>query len=253
MKARLWMAAVAAFLPACDKEPSKLDQIVEAAAAPPPPPPSVSVPLPPAAPMAPAISVDDATCTINGEEVLFMAADARARILALLNGKPLVEGQVVAVDAAREAKTPRIEAVVFALKKAKAKGARIHTSMRDASMGELLVTFTHGAPADCTPVAMVARDGSIEVWSAAGGTAQKFARGFAGPDLTLGTQGLRKASAGCPSSVWLLGADDSVPWSLTFDLAMRARVDAEAGAPLRAPDVSLLTQTPVAGRRVEVE
>jgi hypothetical protein len=247
------MAAVAALMVACDKEPSKLDLIVEAASAPPLPPPPVVDPSPPAAPMAPAISIDDSACTINGEEVLFMAPDARARIVALLGGKPLVEGQVVAFDATRETKTPRVESMVAALKKAKATGARIHTSMRDTSMGELLVTFARSPLSDCAPVAMVARDGSIEVWNAGGGTAQKFARGFAGPDLTLGTQGLRKASAACSSSVWLLGADDNIPWGLTFDLAMRARTDAEGGAPVRASDVTLLTQAPVAGRRVGVE
>jgi hypothetical protein len=252
MKARLWVAA-AAFLAACDKEPSKLDAIVEAATTPLPPAPSISTPLPPAAPTAPAISIDDAACTINGEEVLFMAPDARARILALLRGKSLVEGHVVTFDATRETKTPRVESMVFALEKAKAKGARIHTSMRDTSTGELLVTFVLGAPSECAPVAMVARDGSIEVWKSAGGTAQKFAHGFAGPDLTLGTEGLRKASAACSSSVWLLGADDNIPWGLTFDLAMRARTDAEGGIPMRAADVSLLTYAPVPGRKVRVE
>jgi hypothetical protein len=244
-------AAPAALLLACDKEPSRLDKIVESAGAPPPPP--ISTPLAPATPTAPAISVDDTACTINGEEVLFIAPDARARILALLRGKPLVEGEVVTFDAPRETKTPRIESIVFALKKAKAKGARIRTSMRDTSMGELPVTFAHGTPAECAPVAMVARDGSIEVWGAAGGTAQKFARGFAGPDLTLGTEGLRRASAACSSSVWLLGADDNIPWGLTFDLAMRAQAGAEGGTPLRAPDVSLLTRAPVAGRKVDIE
>ncbi len=252
MKAGLWMAVAAVLAAACDKEPTKLDEIIEAGPTPPPPPP-VAPPLPPAAPMAPAITVDDSACTINGEEVLFIAPDARARIVALLTGKPLVEGQVVTFDATRETKTPRVEAVVSALKKAKAKGARIHTSMRDASMGELAVTFAHGAVSECAPVAMVARDGSIEIWSAAGGTAQKFARGFAGPDLTLGTQGLRKVSSACPSSVWLLGADDNIPWGLAFDLATRARGDADGGVPLRATEVVLLTQAPVAGRKVDVE
>jgi hypothetical protein len=253
MKTRLWMPAVAALLVGCDKEPSKLDQIVEAAAAPPPQPPPLAPPLPPAAPAAPAISVDDTACTINGEEVLFMAPDAPARILALVSSKPLVEGQVVTFDATREAKTPRVEAVVAVIKKAKAKGARIHTSMRDGSMGELLLTFVHGAVSECAPVAKVARDGSIEVWSAWGGTAQKFTHGFAGPDLTLGTQGLRKVSAACSSSVWLLGADDNIAWGLTFDLAMRARTDTEGGVAMRASDVVLLTRAPVAGRKVEVE
>jgi hypothetical protein len=204
--------------------------------------------------MAPAISIDDGACTINGEEVLFMAPDARDRIVALLSGKPLVEHQIVAFDAKRETKTPRVESMVAALKKAKATGARIRTAMRDSSTGELVVTFAHGPLSDCAPVAIVARDGSIEVWNSGGGTAQKFARGFAGPDLTLGTQGLRKASAACSSPVWLLGADDNIPWGLTFDLAMRARADVEGGTAVRASEVSLLTRAPVAGRKVtEIE
>jgi hypothetical protein len=260
MKARLgWTQRAVALLvvfgaasgAACDKEPTKLDRIAEAAAA--PPLPVSSTPRPPAAPMPPAISVDDAACTINGEEVLFMTSDAKDRITAILTGKPLVEGKMVTFEAAREAKTPRVAAVVSALRKAKAKGAIIHTSMRDRSQGELTVPFAHGAAADCTPVAMISKDGSIAVWGAAGGTAQKFVKGFAGPDLTLGTEGLRRASQSCASSsVWVLGADDNITWGLTFDLAMRAKGDGEGGTPLHASEAVLATEPPVPGRKVEV-
>jgi hypothetical protein len=251
MKARPWTAAAAALaLAACDKEPTQLDRLAEAAAS--PPIPSATAPRPPPVPTAPAIRVDDSACTINGEEVLFLAPDARDRIAGILTGKPLVEGKVVAFDAAREAKTPRIAAVVFALRKAKAKGATVHTSMRDRTMGELALNFSHGAASECTPAAMIRKDGSIAVWSAAGGTAQTFTKGFAGPDLTLGTEGLRKASAACGSTVWALGADDNITWGLTFDLAMRARGEADAGTGIKATEAVLLNEAPVAGRKVEL-
>jgi hypothetical protein len=240
-------------LSGCNSEPTKLDQMAEAAATPPASSvPKEPTPRPAPTPVAPAITVDDAACSINGEEVLFMNADARDRIAAMLADKPLVQGNVVAFDAARDAKTPRVAAVVSALRKAKAMGAAIHTPMRDNSKGELLVRFAHGAVSECTPVAMITRDGSIAVWSAAGSTAQKFARGFAGPDLTLATEGLRRASAACGSAVWVLGADDNIGWGLTFDLAMRARGDGDSGSGLRATETVLAREAPVAGRKVVV-
>jgi hypothetical protein len=243
-------AALAAVL-GCDNEPTKLDRIAEAAAA--PPAATSSAPRPPPAPMPPAVTVDDAACIINGEEVLFMTADAKDRIAGLLLGKPLVEGKVLSIDAAREAKTPRIAAVLYALRKAKAKGATIHTPMRDSSPGELTIPFTHAPAIECTPVAMIAKDGSIAIWGAGGGTAKKFDRGFAGPDLTLGTDWLRKASQSCASStVWVLAADDAITWGLTFDLAMRARGDAEGGTPLHATEAVLAAEPPVPGRKVDV-
>jgi hypothetical protein len=252
MKARLWTAAAAILaVAACDKEPTQLDRIAEAAAA--PPKPVDSTPRPPPVPMAPAITVNEAACTINGEEVLFIAPDARDRIAALLTGKPLVEGKEVAFDAAREAKTPRIAAVVYALRKAKAKGALVHTPMRDRTIGELKLEFAHAAVSECTPAAMIRKDGAIAVWSAGGGTAQTFTKGFAGPDLTLGTEGLRRISAACGSAVWALGADDNITWGLTFDLAKRALGEADAGTPgMKATETVLLSEAPVAGRKVEV-
>jgi hypothetical protein len=253
IKMTTWVAGGASVLAvlACDKEPTKLDLLAEAAAA--PPGATSSPPRPPPVPMAPAITVDDAACTINGEEVLFMTADAKDRIAGMLQGKPLVEGKVLSFEAAREAKTPRIAAVLYGLRKAKAKGASIHTPMRDGSSGELTVPFTHAPAIDCTPVAMIAKDGSIAIWGAGGGTAKKFDRGFAGPDLTLGTDWLRKASQSCASStVWVLAADDAITWGLTFDLAMRARGDVEGGTSLHATEAVLASEPPVPGRKVEV-
>jgi hypothetical protein len=236
----------------CDHEPTKLDQMAEAAAAPPAPVAAPEEAGPPPAQVPPAILVTDNACSINGEEVQFINPDARDRIAAMVADKPLVQGTIVPFEAAREAKTPRIAAVVSALRKAKAAGVSIHTRKRDNATGELLLRFSHAAASDCTPVAMIMRDGSIAVWSAGGGTAQKYARGFAGPDLTLATEGLRKFSAACASAVWVLGADDNITWGLTFDLAMRSERDGDGGSGIRAADTLLANEAPVPGRKVTV-
>ncbi len=193
--------------------------------------------------------VDDSSCTIDGEVVLLAAADPAARIAAVLGGKPLVEGQVVAVDASRDAKTPKVSAVLLALKKVKAKAALVRTAKRDSTMGQLQLALDYAAIADCSATGMINKDGSIAVWPAGGGGAKRFTKGLAGPDLTLGSEGIRKTASSCDSRIWLVAADDSIPWALPYDLALATVGTGEAGA-VRAAQTVLLTTAPVAGRKV---
>jgi hypothetical protein len=76
---------------------------------------------------------------------------------------------------------------------------------------------------------------------------------MAGPDLTLSTEALRKRAASCESPVWFLGAADTVTWGLLFDLAMRAKGGAEAGATLRPTEAVLLAHALVPGRKLPEE
>jgi hypothetical protein len=227
---------------ACD--PNEATKPAQPEASTPPPPP----PKPPAPPTAPTIVVDEASCTIDGEVVSFGAADAAGRIAAVLAGKPFVEGEVVSFDASRDTRTPKIAAVVQALKKLKAKAAVVKTAKRDSTMGQLQLAIEHPAIADCSATGMVNKDGSIAVWPASGGGAKRFTRGFAGPDMTLGSQAVQKLSSGCDSAVWLLAADDTLPWALPYDLALAA-IGTEGGA-MRAGVTVLLAAPPVAGRKV---
>lgn len=237
---------------ACDKSPSKLDELVEASTNLPSPrasgaPTTSATPAPPSAP---SIAVDDGACSINGEEVLFAGPDPKGRIASILATNPLIVGQLVTFDAARETKTPKVGIVVLALKQSKAKGALVHTPMRDKNIGELPLLLQHGPIGDCSAVGMVNKDGSIAVWPAGGGVAQKFVRGFAGPDLTLGPEALHKVANACDSATWLVAADDNVPWGLTFDLALATRGSPEAGVLLRASQTLLVAEAPVPGRKV---
>jgi hypothetical protein len=250
---RTWAYVIAAGLWAMgcdDAKPKAMDAPAQPAT------PASSVPSPPATPPpphAPDILVDDTGCTINGEAFTGAPAEWRDRVVAFLSGKPLVAGQPVEVSVMRDAKMPKIEAALVALKRAKAKSVIVHTPTREQTMGTLELTLTHGALTDCTAVAMIEHDVAVGLWGIGGGTAQRFPHGLAGPDLTLGTEALKKRAAGCDSSSWVLGADDSITWGLAFDLAMRAKAATDGAAPIRATSVILATTAPTPGRRFTEE
>lgn len=234
----------------CDKDPpggeKPLASSTPSATPAPPPPPK------PTGPTRPIVSVDDTAVTVNGSRVEFAAPDTRTRVNLAFAGKPLIEGETVDFDVSRETKTPKVGMVVAALKAAKAKGVVVHTPRRDKVMGLLPLAFPAARPAECSAVGMVSKDGSIAAWSLGGGNGARFSRGFAGPDLTLGSEGVRKVAGGCDSSVWFIAADDTITWGLAFDLAMAAR-GGEEGGTIRATQTAMVVEAPVPGRKVTLD
>jgi hypothetical protein len=255
---RSWEWTVVACLAAagggfgCDKEATKAGADASPAAAP-SAAPKAETPPPPEPPRAPAITVDDHTCTVDGTVFSESLADWSEQAAALLAKKPLVAGEAVVINAMRDAKAPRVERLVAALAIAKAKSVIIRSPTRDQSTGELHLTFAHAGVPDCSAVAFIEHDGAVAVWNKGGSGAQRFARGMAGPDLTSSTDALRKHAASCDSPLWYLGGADTVTWGLMFDLAMRAKGGAEAGSTLRPTEAVLLTHAPVPGRRLPEE
>lgn len=196
----------------------------------------------------PTLNIDEGAATLSGMRIDF-TGDAKGKLTAALADNAKVAGSVVPVEAMRNATMARIATALAALKAAKAKGAILRTAMRDPGvLGSLEVRFDVGVPARCSAVAMIGKDSAISVWAAGGGGGQRFSRGMAGPDITLGSDGLRRASAACDSPDYFLSADDSVKWGLVFDLAMAAR-GGEAGA-MRATQAHVLLAVPVAGRKL---
>ncbi len=230
-------------LAACD-EKKEAPSTPEAAA----PPPQTATPPP--APTPPLVTVDSKAVMVTGDKVDLSAGDASGRLAALLATRPKVEGEVLELDALRDATMANVAAAIGGIKAAKAKGARVKTARRDQTLGELEVDFDHPAASACSAVAMIGKDSAILVWSAGGGTAVRFSHGMAGPDLTLGTEGLRKLAARCDSNVWYLAADASVKWGLAFDLATVAAGAGDAGPGIRAKHAVVLLKPPVPGRKV---
>ena len=204
----------------------------------------------PTAPTKPQLAVDDTAAFVAGERVEMAAPDPKGRIASSLTGKP-VEGETIILNAARDAKLPKVLAVFGALASKKAKAVEVHTPQRDRSAAE--VVFVLDAKAEgCATVGYIAKDSAIDTWPSSGATAERFTHGMAGPDLTRGSAGIRKRVLACDSPVWFAAADDNVTWGLVFDLVLAVMHPDDAGLP-KARGVALLTKTPVPGRKVEVE
>lgn len=206
-----------------------------------------------AAPSKPQFAIDDSAVFVAGERFETGPADLRGRVIAAIGDKP-VAGETVILNAARDTKLPKMTAIFSALIAKKVKGVEVHTPRRDKSAAE--VTFlTNAKPADCSAVGYIAKEGFISVWPASGaGAADRFARGMAGPDITRGSEGMRKRLTGCESPVFFLSADDSIAWGLLFDLELASTGNEDGGAALAKPrSPSLLTKPAVAGHKIDVE
>ena len=233
----------------CDKDPVKTDPAASRTTATIPTPPAPA-PTSPAAPTKPQLALDDTAVFVAGERLDLAAPDLKGRIVSALSGKP-VEGETLVLNAARDTKMPKVTTLFAALVAKKVKGVEVHTPLRDRSAAEI-VFVTNGKPSECSGVGYIAKDSAITVWPASGATADRFSRGLAGPDLTRGSEGLRKRVLACDSNVFFLSADENVTWGLVFDLARATLYPEDAGLP-KPRSVSLLVKTPVSGRKVDVD
>lgn len=238
----MFAAAVACGLLACDDKDTKgtaptatSSATAPASTAAPPPPPEKP----------PIVFVEEAGITVSGEKV-DPTGDVKGKLLAVLSAKPKVAGETIEIQALRDAKYVRVAQAVAAVRDAKAKGAVIKTALRDNALGELPIDL--GAPPACSPVGLIAKDSAILVWPAGGGTATRFTHGMAGPDMTLGSDGMRKLGASCDSGTFVVAGDEPVKWGLVYDLAMATR-SAEAGVP-KQTRAAIMEATPVGGKKL---
>ncbi|MDB5213913.1 MAG: hypothetical protein JWO86_1840 [Myxococcaceae bacterium] len=214
--------------------------------------PSATTPAPAPAATAtgkPQLAVDDTAAFVAGERIE-LASDSKGRIAGALSGKP-VEGETLVLNAARDAKLPKVAAVFAALLSKKAKAVEVHTPLRDRSNADVVFVLD-AKPEGCSAVGYIAKDSAIATWPASGATAERFTHGMAGPDLTRGSEGIRKRVLACDLPTWFAAADDNVTWGLVFDMVVAVMRPDDAGLP-KARSVALLTKTPVPGRKVDAE
>jgi hypothetical protein len=175
-------------------------------------------PAAPEPPQAPDIIIDNSNVSVGSNRLATGEPALADKLAVFLTDRPMIAGQTVHFVALRNAHPSNVAAIVTALKKAKATGAVVATEARDGTTQKLPLSFT-GSVADCTTVAWIGKDASIDVWPAGGGTAKRLGKGLAGPDMTLGTEAMRKQWTGCSAPELVVGAEDVMPWGLVFDLA----------------------------------
>jgi hypothetical protein len=204
-------------------------------------------PAPPEPPRAPEIVIDASSVSVGHDRLATRDPGLADKIAVLLAGRPLIADSAVSFVALRNARPSAVAAAVMALRKAKAASAIVGTEARDGTTQRVPLTFPASVSA-CATVAWIARDAAIDVWPAGGGVARRVIKGLAGPDITLGTEAMRRQWTRCGAAELVVGADDVLPWGLVFDLAMAA---VQASGP--HPSVAVLVTNAVPGRRLVLE
>jgi len=238
-------------LAGCEKQPSKLEEALEQVKEAPAPPPAVEAAVP-AEPKMPILVVDPQGPMLGGERIDVSKQDWSEKIYAAVAKLP-IDGKPVTLAADRQAKTQYVAAMVGALGAAGAPEITVKSQARVGGESALVLTperLVKQTP-DCAAVGQVRKDGSTAVWQLKGGTARKFSRGFAGPDLSMTfDEGLSKRIAGCAATTWFFSGEEDVIWGLSFDLAEKVT---KADPPTKATTTVLLAEAPVAGRKVSLK
>jgi biopolymer transport protein ExbD len=206
---------------------------------------------PPPDPLA-GLSVDDLGLLLKNERIDMTAKDAPARLKAAVAKLP-VKHNTVPITAARSAVAQSVASLVDALGEAGASRVDVKTVTRTGEKTDVLKIFPEQVRStelpDCAVVGMIRKDNSIAIWHMRGGTALKYTKGLAGPDISAALVGLTDQTKRCQTSSWALTGESEVLWGFVFDLG-----DAVATAvpPLHVTDAVLLNEPPVAGRPVAV-
>lgn len=206
---------VGVFAAACDGETGKVDGVVDAGHV---LPQATTAAAPAEAPTAPEIIIDNSSVSIGTDRVPAGEQGLTEKVSVFVTGRPAIAGQAVDIVAMRNAKPSQVSAVVAALRRAKASGVNVKTEARDGTTRKIPLSFPAGVP-DCATVAWIAKDAAIDVWPAGGGMAKRIAKGMAGPDMTLGTEAVRRQTNACSASPLIVGAEERFTWGLVFDLA----------------------------------
>ncbi len=207
-----------------------------------------SAPKPPPDPLAD-LTVDELGPFLQTHRVDMAAKDADDKLKAIIAGLP-VKQKVVPITATRNCKTQFVGALARALGEAGALEIDVKTPGRSGAATVLKLVpqqVVSVTTPDCSVVAMVKKDNTSAVWHLKGGTASKFSKGLAGPDMSMTYDGMKTQMAPCSSTSWFLAGEENVIWGLVFDLG---QIVATAEPPPKATSAVFLDEPPIAGRPV---
>jgi hypothetical protein len=207
-------------------------------------------PKPPPDPLA-GLVVDELGLYLQTHRIDMGAKDADSKLKAAIAGLP-VKQKAVPISAARNAKTQHVGALARALGDAGASEINVKTPDRTGADVVLKLQpeqIAGGQVPDCAVVAMIKKDNTSAVWRLKGGTATKFLKGLAGPDMSMTYDGMKDQMGSCSSAHWLLAGEENVIWGLVFDLG---QIVAKADPPPKATHAVLVYEAPVAGRAVQL-
>jgi hypothetical protein len=241
----LALVAIVAALAACDEKKDTTSAAPGAASS----APVKEAPEAPAVDRAVEITVDGEGFLVAGDRA---SGGERLAKMRELVGKVDLKGKPPVVVALRSAKAGDVAALFGALAGVGATEVSVRTqdrSKKDVSRAMVPDTKA-GKLADCTVALMVQKDRTTASWPIRGGMATRYAKGMAGPDLSMTLEGVKKQVAACTSTAMVISGDDGVEWGLVFDLSQMATT---ADPPLKVSSFVVAHEALTAGRKVTLD
>jgi hypothetical protein len=170
------------------------------------------------------VSMDDSSAYVAGNRVDLGGPDPQGRIRAELAARSDLPDGSISLEIARNAKAPRVASLITLLRSLKAKEARIRTPDRTSKVAETTMILADRTAA-CSVAGWIAKDMSILVWPASGGTPKRAVKGMAGPDMTIGADLVGKTLGTCETKMLAVGGDEGVIWGLVYDLFLASSRD----------------------------
>ncbi len=227
-KSRARFAVVAVVLIAgCSKEDPGTSPLTGGA--------SPSATAAPAAPPAPLVKKGPVRIELSAETLVIGGDSLGARdewtkrLPAVLAGER-IDHEHITLEVDRKARPSAVRQLVESIRGQKPKALTIATAHRSGKLSQLEVSLARTDLEACSATAFIGKDAGVSVWTAGGATAQKFAKGLGGPDMTMGGGALTKARSACPTGRVVLGADDAMIWGLLVDLVVASTPPGEKGA-----------------------
>jgi len=201
----------------------------------------------------PEVSLHSAAVSIGLDEMSLTTPSFDQAFQTLLKKYPVDQPEQVIFTIDRKVKTSVATKIVYALIDAGAKSIEIRTRPRGEFPDKLVISseksIGNGIPG-CTYVGMVQSNLSASFWKKQGGTAKRYSKGMAGPDLSAMHVVMHKEAKTCTSRVFLFSASPDVDWGHCFDIAGSVKA---ADPPYENINQFVLLRTdPVPGKPVEL-
>jgi hypothetical protein len=244
----LWLFSGSLLLAGCESEKPKNPF------APPPnaplPAPKHSGPLTPKGP--PPLEIDGISPKVGFARVIFDKPSSRAKLAnEIAQNKEHYAGKEALIVVDRKAQTAWVVAMLEELSAIGAGPVTVQTETRADLPGKLVLEpqSKAGGAAPCSVVTQILADRGTAVWKLSGGVAEKWSKGFAGPDLSMTADAIQRAGKACKDSqTAFISGSEGIEWGLVFDLAAATK---KVQTP-QFEHLVLLSEPATAGRAVKL-
>ena len=200
----------------------------------------------------PQVTLHSKAVSVGIDELQLSVPSFDVAFKSLLKKYPVDQPEKVVFNVDRKVKTPVATKIFYALADAGAKKIEVHTKPRETFPGTLIISSENSVdkiPA-CTYVGMIMGNLGATFWKKSGGTAKRYTKGMAGPDLSAMHEVMHKEAKSCNSKLFLFSASDDIDWGHAYDIA--TSVKAADPAYEHIDQFVLLRDDPVPGKPVKV-